>query len=115
VGSELVYVNITPATVQPGQVRVATYEGWRYAVCNVEGTYHVVDDTCTHDDGPLGEGKLDGCAIVCPRHGARFDVRDGKVLSMPAAYPIRAYPTRVEAGQVQIGFTQPQLARGSRR
>jgi 3-phenylpropionate/trans-cinnamate dioxygenase ferredoxin subunit len=108
---ELVFVSIGSADVEKGQARVMLYEGRRYAVCNVDGTYHVVDDTCTHDDGPLGEGKLDGCAIVCPRHGARFDVRDGKVLSMPAAFPIRAYPTRVEKGQVQIGLTQPQLAR----
>lgn len=113
--SETVFVSIAPADVAPGQARVVIHEGWRYAVCNVEGTYHVVDDTCTHDDGPLGEGKLEGCAIVCPRHGARFDVRDGKVLSMPAAYPIRAYPTRVEKGQVQVGFTEPQYARGSGR
>ena len=113
--SDLVYVSIARADVPPGQVRVALFEGWRYAVANVNGTYHVVDDTCTHDDGPLGEGRLDGCAIVCPRHGARFDVTDGKVLSMPAAFPIRAYPTRVEGGEVQIGFTEPQFARGVRR
>lgn len=111
---ELVFVGIAPADVPPGQVRVVMHQGWRYAVCNVDGTYHVVDDTCTHDDGPLGEGKLDGCAVVCPRHGARFDVRDGRVLSMPAAFPIGAYPTRVESGQVQIGLTQPQFARGAR-
>ena len=111
---ELVFVGIGPADVEKGQARVVLHEGRRYAMCNVDGTYHVVDDTCTHDDGPLGEGKLDGCAIVCPRHGARFDVRDGKVLSMPAAFPIRAYPTRVEQGQVQIGLTQPQLAREKR-
>ncbi len=110
----LVFVSIAPANLTPGQVRVVTHDGWRYAVCNVDGTYHVVDDTCTHDDGPLGEGELDGCAIVCPRHGARFDVRDGRVLSMPAAYPIRAYSTRVEGGQVQIGFTQTQRARETR-
>jgi len=111
---DLKFVSIAPANLTPGQVRVVTHDGWRYAVCNVDGTYHVVDDTCTHDDGPLGEGQLDGCAVVCPRHGARFDVRDGRVLSMPAAYPIRAYATRVESGQVQIGFTQTQLARGAR-
>ena len=111
---DLTFVSIAPADLAPGHVRVVTHDGWRFAVCNVEGTYHVVDDTCTHDDGPLGEGKLDGCAIVCPRHGARFDVRDGRVLSMPAAYPIRSYSTRVKDGQVQVGFTQAQMARETR-
>jgi 3-phenylpropionate/trans-cinnamate dioxygenase ferredoxin subunit len=88
--------------VAPGQVKVVTHDGRRYAVCNVDGEFHVVDDTCSHDDGPLGEGQLDGCAVICPRHGARFDVRSGAVLSMPAAFPIRAYETRVEEGRVQI-------------
>jgi 3-phenylpropionate/trans-cinnamate dioxygenase ferredoxin subunit len=88
--------------VAPGEVKVITHAGRRYAVCNVDGEFHVVDDTCSHDDGPLGEGQLEGCAVICPRHGARFDVRSGAVLSMPAAFPIRAYETRVEEGRVQI-------------
>jgi len=113
--SDLQFVAIADAVDIPqGEARVILHDGWRYAVCNVDGAFHVVDDTCTHDDGPLGEGKLDGCAIVCPRHGARFDVRDGRVLSMPAAYPIRAYETRVTNGKVEIGLSQRQLARGSK-
>ena len=112
--SDLAFVAIADAVSVPaGEVSVVIHDGWRYAVCNVDGTFYVVDDTCTHDDGPLGEGRLDGCAIVCPRHGARFDVRDGRVLSMPAAYPIRAYETKLEDGQVMIGLTQRQSARGS--
>lgn len=111
--TEKAYVPLVAAdTVPPGEARVVVREGWRYAVCNVEGTYHVVDDTCTHDDGPLGEGALDGCAITCPRHGARFDVRDGRVLSMPAAYPIRAYPTRVQEGTVEIELSTRELTGG---
>jgi len=104
---------VAAAEIPAGEVHVIVHDGRRYAVCNVEGTYHVVDDTCTHDDGPLGEGKLDGCAIVCPRHGARFDVRDGRVLSMPAAFPIRAYVTRVQEGQVEIELSAREVAGGS--
>lgn len=97
------FVAIAKASDVPaGEVRVAVHDGHRYAVCNVDGVFHVVEDTCSHDDGPLGEGRLDGCAIVCPRHGARFDVRDGSVLSMPAAFPIGAYDTRVNDGNVEI-------------
>lgn len=88
--------------VPAGQARVVVVQGKRLALCNVEGSFFVVDDTCTHDDGPLGEGTLHGHAIECPRHGARFDVRDGAVLRMPAAFPIRAYKTRVEGDQIQV-------------
>jgi 3-phenylpropionate/trans-cinnamate dioxygenase ferredoxin subunit len=104
---------VAAADVPSGDVRVVVHDGRRYAICNVEGTYHVVDDTCTHDDGPLGEGRLDGCAVVCPRHGARFDVRDGRVLSMPAVYPIRAYKTRVQEGQVQVELSAREVKGGA--
>lgn len=101
------------ADVPPGQVRVVEFDGTRYAVCHAEGQFFVVDDTCSHDDGPLGEGSLEGGAVVCPRHGARFDVRTGQVLQMPAAFPIRAYETRVEGGNVQIRIAKDE-ATGNR-
>jgi 3-phenylpropionate/trans-cinnamate dioxygenase ferredoxin subunit len=88
--------------VPPGQARVFEAEGLSLAVSNVEGVFYAIDNVCTHDDGPLGEGRLYGTAIECPRHGARFDVRTGAVLRMPAAFPVKAYPTRVENGQVMV-------------
>lgn len=90
------------ADVPAGEARVVTAGGKRYALCNVDGQFYAIDDTCTHDDGPLGSGKLDGFAIECPRHGARFDVRDGRVLQMPAAVPVQSYPTRVVNDEIQI-------------
>jgi len=87
-----------------GEVRVVEAAGKRLAVCNVEGQIYAIDDTCTHDDGPLGNGTLDGWAIICPRHGARFDVRDGRVLQMPAAYPVRSYPARIVNGEIQVSI-----------
>ena len=90
------------ADIPAGEARVVTAGGKRLAVCNVEGQIYAIDDTCTHDDGPLGSGKLDGFAIECPRHGARFDVRDGRVLQMPAAVPVESYPTRVVNDEIQI-------------
>jgi 3-phenylpropionate/trans-cinnamate dioxygenase ferredoxin subunit len=88
--------------VPAGEARVYTVEGHRLVVCNIEESVYTIDDTCTHDDGPLGAGHLDGNAIVCPRHGARFDVRTGAVLSMPAAFPVRSYPTRVVNGEIEV-------------
>jgi 3-phenylpropionate/trans-cinnamate dioxygenase ferredoxin subunit len=85
-----------------GQVKVVAVNGRRYALCNAEGQFYAVDDTCSHDDGPLGEGALEGHVIVCPRHGARFDVRTGAVLQMPAVFPIQAYETKVVDGQIMI-------------
>jgi len=90
------------ADVPQGEARVMEADGKRLAVCNVDGSIYVIDDTCTHDDGPLGAGKLYGNAIECPRHGARFDVRNGQVLRMPAAYPVKSYPVTIDSGDIMV-------------
>ena len=73
-------------------------------VFNIAGRYFAIDDVCSHDGGPLGDGELDGMEIVCPRHGARFDIRTGRVLSLPAVEDISAYPVRVAEDEIQIGL-----------
>jgi 3-phenylpropionate/trans-cinnamate dioxygenase ferredoxin subunit len=92
------------ADVAPGQVRVYEAEGRRIALCNVDGTFYAIDDVCTHDGGPLDQGELEGHQIECPRHGARFDVRNGRALALPAVMPVRSYPVRVEDGVVKVGL-----------
>ena len=72
-------------------------------VFNIAGGYFAIGDVCSHDDGPLGEGDIEGYTVICPRHGARFDIRSGKVLSLPAFIDIPAYPVRIVAGQIEIG------------
>jgi 3-phenylpropionate/trans-cinnamate dioxygenase ferredoxin component len=76
--------------------------GIEAAVFFVEGEYHAIEDLCTHDDGPLAEGELDGCQVICPRHGARFDIRTGEALSLPAYRPVEAFKVRCEAGRVLL-------------
>lgn len=90
--------------VAPGQVKVYEAQGRRIALCNVEGTFYAIADLCTHDGGPLDQGELDGHQIECPRHGARFDVRSGRALALPAVMPVRSYPVRVEDGVVKVGL-----------
>ncbi|OGX28848.1 MAG: hypothetical protein A3B78_02695 [Omnitrophica WOR_2 bacterium RIFCSPHIGHO2_02_FULL_67_20] len=85
-----------------GQLKPVEVAGKRLLVCHTAEGFYAVDDTCTHDDGPLAEGWLEGNAIECPRHGARFDVTTGKVLCLPAAAPIKTYPTHVNGDEVQV-------------
>ena len=73
-------------------------------VFNIGGQLFAIMDLCTHDDGPLGEGDLEGHNVICPRHGARFDVRTGKAVSLPAIVDIPAYPVRVREGQIEVGI-----------
>ncbi|MEW6179504.1 MAG: non-heme iron oxygenase ferredoxin subunit [Chloroflexota bacterium] len=72
-------------------------------VFNIAGKLYAIGDVCTHDDGPLGDGELDGHEIICPRHGARFDVRSGKVLSLPAVVDIPTYPVRITEDDIEVG------------
>lgn len=72
-------------------------------VFNIAGGYFAIGDVCSHDDGPLGEGETDEYEVVCPRHGARFDIRTGKANSLPAVVDIPAYPIRIVGDQIEIG------------
>ena len=80
------------------------------ALCNVGGAIHAIENVCTHDDGPLGTGRLAGATIECPRHGARFDVTTGAVARMPAVVPVRTFPTRVTDGDVHVGIDPDEEA-----
>ncbi len=70
----------------------------------VEGKYFAIGDVCSHDDGPIAEGELDGLEIACPRHGARFALQSGKALALPAVVDIPAYPVRVEGEEILVGL-----------
>lgn len=88
--------------VAAGCSRRCVLDGHAVLVCNVGGEFFAIADVCTHDHGPLGEGKLRGNVIECPRHGARFDVRDGAVNAPPAIQPVATFPVRVRDGCVEV-------------
>jgi 3-phenylpropionate/trans-cinnamate dioxygenase ferredoxin subunit len=85
-----------------GQKKIVEVDGTLVVVVNLDGVLYAVEDVCTHDGGPLGEGKLDGCELICPRHGARFDVRTGAATRMPAIAPAPTYEVRVQDGDVLV-------------
>ena len=89
--------------IEPGTARVVEVAGQSIALCRVEdGDLYAIENRCTHDDGPLGEGELEGDRIECPRHGALFDVTTGRAVTLPAIGKVRCYAVSVDDGQVQI-------------
>ncbi|GBD10377.1 Benzene 1,2-dioxygenase system ferredoxin subunit [bacterium HR23] len=94
----------SPRDIPPGTARVVQAGGRSLAVCNVDGQFFAVQNLCTHDGGPLGEGVLFGYAIECPRHGARFDVRTGAVLALPAVRPIQTFKTRIQGDKIEVAL-----------
>jgi 3-phenylpropionate/trans-cinnamate dioxygenase ferredoxin subunit len=96
---------VSVATVdelQPGERMVVELGRHWVAIFNVDGIYYAIDDVCTHDDGPLAEGELNGCIITCPRHGATFDIRNGKVLTPPALVDVQSYDVQIQGQDIQI-------------
>jgi 3-phenylpropionate/trans-cinnamate dioxygenase ferredoxin subunit len=74
------------------------------ALFRIGEEYFAISDVCSHDDGPVAEGEVEDKHIVCPRHGAKFDLVTGKALSLPAVVDIPAYPVRILEGEIQIGL-----------
>jgi 3-phenylpropionate/trans-cinnamate dioxygenase ferredoxin subunit len=87
---------------KPGSWRVIDLDDVLVAVFNLDGDYYAIEDICTHDNGTLTGGELEDGQIVCPRHGARFDIRTGEALTPPAYEPVPTLPVRVENGLVQV-------------
>ena len=103
--SRIEYVEIAPASELPsGERMFVEIEGKPIVIFNIAGQFFSIADVCSHDDGPVGEGDLEGYNITCPRHGAQCDVRTGKVMQMPAVVDIPAYPVRVVEGMIQLGI-----------
>ena len=98
------YVKVaTVDDIQTGERVLIELDGIRIAIFNLDGTYYAIEDTCTHDGGPLVEGEiLDGCQIQCPRHGARFDIRTGAALTMPAFEPTPTYKVQVDGEDIYV-------------
>jgi len=101
--SDFVTVAMTDE-LQPGDQPIVVEVGRRWvAVFNVDGEYYAIEDMCPHDEGPLAEGAVNGCIIECPRHGATFDLKTGKVLSAPAHVDVPTYAVRVDGDEIRIG------------
>jgi 3-phenylpropionate/trans-cinnamate dioxygenase ferredoxin subunit len=88
--------------VQPGQRKLVFVDDEPVALFNIDGQIFCLADLCTHDNGPLADGELFNHQIECPRHGARFDIRTGQALTLPATAPIPVYRVQIEGNDILI-------------
>jgi 3-phenylpropionate/trans-cinnamate dioxygenase ferredoxin subunit len=88
----------------PGTMRLVPAGAITIGVYNCGGKLYAIEDRCSHDDGPLCEGDWDpdSCAVVCPRHGSRFDLESGIPMSLPAFQAVPIYPVRVRDGVIVV-------------
>ena len=95
----------------PGKTLVEV-DGEMVALFHVEGRFYALDDVCTHDGGPLADGELRDHKIACPRHGAKFDIRTGAALTMPAVRATRAHDVKIEGDGVWVRLRDAASASG---
>src|SRR5437588_7141866 len=101
--SDFVPVANTSEIPDPGTLLVEVGDRL-VALIHAAGHWYALDDICTHDGGPLSEGPLDpqSGTIACPRHGAKFDIKSGTALTMPATKPTAAHEVKIEGDQVLV-------------
>jgi 3-phenylpropionate/trans-cinnamate dioxygenase ferredoxin component len=102
--ASLEFLEIAPADQLPvGERLFIDVGGKSIVIFNLAGGLFALGDVCSHDNGPVGDGEIEENEIICPRHGARFDIGTGKATSLPAVVDIPAYPVRVRNGMIEIG------------
>ena len=94
--------NITDIAL--GKTLCVEFSGREILLCHTQEGVFAVDNICSHAAEKLNNGKLKGHRILCPLHGAAFDVRDGSVLSRPATLPLRSYPVHIENDTVHLAI-----------
>lgn len=99
--SDFLRVCKTSEIPNPGK-RMFPVEERLVVIVQTDGQFYCLDDVCTHDGGPLGDGQLFGHELACPRHGARFDVRTGEALTMPATESTVAHEVQVRGDEVWV-------------
>ncbi len=90
------------SNLKPGERKIVSTDVAEIAVFNLDGELYAIEDICTHDGGELASGRRDGDQIICPRHGARFCIRNGKALTPPAYEDVETFPVRIDQGRIQI-------------
>ena len=86
----------------PGKLLGVEADGQQIVLANVEGSFYALLDRCTHQDYPLSDGELDGTRVECLYHGARYDVRTGRAVQLPAIRPVKTFEVEVRGDDVYI-------------
>jgi len=90
------------AEIPDGSSKSFQVSGHDILICHTKGEFFAVENKCSHAKAKLEDGRLRAYRLICPLHGACFDVRDGSVKGAPATAPIRVYPLRVTDGCIQV-------------
>ena len=96
---------MTLAEIPQGSMQARVLEGREIVICHTREGVFALDNVCTHAHARMCEGRLRATRLVCPLHGASFDIRDGRVLGPPATVPLPTHQVRVVDGTVEVALS----------
>ena len=88
--------------IPEGTTKRVEIDGQSLLLCHAGGEIYAIEDVCTHDGGALDQGELMGDQIMCPRHGAIFDIKSGAALTLPAIEPVQTFTVRIEGDAIFV-------------
>ncbi len=107
------FVPVMPLSEIPqGRMEARVLEGREIVICHTRDGVFALDNICTHAHARMCEGRLRATRLVCPLHGASFDIRDGRVLGSPAVIPLATFPVRVVNGTIEISLVANPAPQG---
>jgi nitrite reductase/ring-hydroxylating ferredoxin subunit len=86
----------------PGEMTYVEVDDEPVCLINLDGEFHAISDTCTHEEASLSDGEIDGDEIECPLHGGAFNIRTGEPVAFPVVVPIERFRVRVVGDEVQV-------------
>lgn len=102
---ELTFVPVLPLdSLAEGRMHRCDVAGREIVICRSREGVHALDNICSHAFARMNEGRLRGTRLICPLHGASFDVRDGRVLGAPATAPLTCHAVRIVDGQIEVAI-----------
>jgi len=87
-----------------GDIQVIEHGGKSIAIFRLSDGFFALNNICSHEEAHLSEGEIEDDTIECPLHGAIFDIRTGKNLSLPAVLPVKSYPVKIENGEIKVNL-----------
>ncbi len=88
--------------IEKGEAKLVEVDGKEIALFNINGEYFAIANECSHVGGPLCEGDIEDNKVICPWHGAEFDIKTGEDLCDPAEGPVESYAVQIEGDIIRI-------------
>ena len=88
--------------LEKGRTRLFSVEGEEMLLTRENDSVYAVQNLCSHDGAPIGEGQVKEGELTCPRHGARFDIKNGRAMSLPAVMSLKSYPVKIVDGEIFV-------------